>query len=137
MKKNWVLFLFSCLVLFGCQNDYASFPTSDTITERNLGKVENLNRFQTFLKNFNKEQPDHILILTYTTEGDPIYLDLQYDGKAIHFTRDMTEDEYGSFEVTETVCTELRKEESDKRVDYLLGDCEDQSQDTILVVIEH
>ncbi|MGK7379773.1 DUF4362 domain-containing protein [Planococcus sp. 1R117A] len=136
MKKHWVLVLFSCLVLFGCQNNYASFPAADTIIERNLGNVENLDRFHDFLENFANKQADHILIQTYTTEGDPIYLELQYDEKAIHFTRDLTEDKYGSFEVTETVCTELRKEESDKRVDYLLGHCEDQSQDTVLVVVE-
>lgn len=134
MKKHWGLILFSCLVLLGCQNDYASFPAVDTITERNLGEVENLDRFQAFLENFTHKQADHILIQTYTTEGDPIYLELQYDGNTIHFTRDWTEDNYGSFEVTETICTELRKEESAKRLDYLLGNCEDQSQDTVLVV---
>lgn len=135
MKKKSLILLFSCLVLFGCQN-YNSFPAADTIVERNIGNVENLDRFHEFLENFNEKRPDHILIQTYTTEGDPIYMELQYDGKVINFTRDMTEDKHGSGEVTETSCEELHKEESDKRVDYLLDQCKDQSQDTVLVYIE-
>ncbi|MGI2326695.1 DUF4362 domain-containing protein [Planococcus sp. YIM B11945] len=134
MKKHWVLVLFSCLVLVGCQNDHASFPAADTITTATL-EIENVDRFYSFLENFTEKDPDHINIISYTTEGDPIYRNLQYDGKVIHFRVDRSKDKHSSEKVTETVCTELRNEESDKRVDYLLGNCEDQSQDTVLVVI--
>lgn len=126
----------SCLVLFGCQNNYASFPEADTIIERHSGDIENLERIHGFIENFTNKQADHILIQSYTTEGDPLYHELQYDGEDIYYTRDFTEDKFGSFEVTETICAELHEEESGEKVNYLLGNCDDQSQDPILVVVK-
>ena len=155
MNRKAGLAFLSCFLLFGCQAENEtqeveelnqietpeiaaegspSFAEADTIENRNLGQSENLERFQKFLTHVNQKEADLIRIVSYTTEGDAIYQDLHFDGKAIISTIDSTRDQYGPGAVTETSCMALRTEESAESVDYYLEGCENQEENFLLTV---
>lgn len=130
MKKAGVIFL-ACLLLVGCQNKHDSFPQEDTVKILNGAERENLQRLGRFLQNFQQLKPDRVKVIFYTTEGDPIYQDLKFDGKAIKSIYDTTEDQYGSGEVIETMCTEFKSKETVGKLSYFLAGCEKQEYDTV------
>lgn len=54
-------------------NNLSALPTTDMIKRYNSGEIKNLERFQVFFNNFSEKEGDHIRIIHYTTEGDPIF----------------------------------------------------------------
>lgn len=150
MIKVLLLALISCFILPGCndlpskdagqpnkpepaQGQFSPLPATEVIESSNSGEVKNIDRFYAFLENINEKESDHIQIIQFTTEGDPIYQDIQFDGTEFTSTVDNSRDEYGSGGIRETVCTELEIEESDERIDYLLKGCENQEEELLLV----
>lgn len=62
----------------------------------------------------------------FTTEGDPIYHDLQFDGEVIHLTYDNSKDKHGGDNrgVTKDVCTEIKKQEAENgEIEFYLSGC--------------
>ncbi|KGR91706.1 hypothetical protein CD30_03770 [Ureibacillus massiliensis 4400831 = CIP 108448 = CCUG 49529] len=89
-------------------------------------QVENFERFELFLNNLSIKKEDNIRITGFTHEGDPIFQDLEYDGKVIHYTRDNSFDEYAGEGkgVERDVCTKIIEKESEQGdIDYLLSGC--------------
>ncbi len=77
--------------------------------------VNNFDRFKKFLSNYNDEKADKIRITGYTIEGDPIFTDLDYDGKKIHYTNDNSNDAYGAKEIINDVCNTIIEEKKEQR----------------------
>ena len=152
MKKLAALILTGGLILSGCQNiqgnedsaqttkqepsenAFSALPASDVIESASSGELKNMNRFQTFLERANEKEPDHIQIVQFTTEGDPIFRDLQFDGTVFKSIVDRSRDSYGSGRVSEAVCSDITKTETAERIDYQLRGCEDQEEIDLLVV---
>lgn len=155
MKQILVMTLFSCFILAGCQdgnNDqqitdspqinkeepvqgaFSLLPAAEVIESSSSGETKNINRFYAFLENTNEKEPDHIQIIQFTTEGDPVYQDIQFDGSVFTSTVNSSRDKYGSGGVRGTVCTDLTTAESAERIDYLLEGCENQEENLLLVV---
>ncbi|WP_145415193.1 DUF4362 domain-containing protein [Paenibacillus xylanexedens] len=94
-----------------------------------LGQMRNRDKWESFLQNVKKNQPDHVRVTMYTIEGDPIIHELIYDGTLFQSTYDATRDKYGSREeITTNTCKglELTKIERGESV-YVLTDCEKQN----------
>jgi hypothetical protein len=89
------------------------------------GKISNLERFHSFLENVEKGKADRIVIERRTTEGDPIYYDVTFDGKQFSFVYDNSQDQYAGSDKgrKETVCAKLEKNESDSGIEYVLSGC--------------
>lgn len=147
MKPTKVVFvLIITLLIAGCQNTENS--TNTTQKENNIpdynpssedivdlhGEIENIERFKEFLNNVEDEQKDNIRVVRYTTEGDPMLHDLEYDGKAIISTTDTRRDKYGKGSINTTTCNSIEMVETTERTDYLLDDCENIIDNTILVI---
>lgn len=115
-------------------NNLSALPTADMIKSYNSGEVKNLERFQQFTEKIVGQERDHIRIIHYTTEGDPIYYDLNFNGEEIAFTVDSSQDQYGSGEMAEVICTELAAAESIEGMDYFLDGCEHAERQFILSV---
>lgn len=75
-------------------------------------------------------------MIFYTTEGDPIYQDLEFDGQAIKSVYDSREDQYGSGEVIETICTEFETVETEDKPDYILTGCENKDYETEFIRVQ-
>lgn len=101
-------------------------------------KVVNIERFEQFLINVSNKKEDIIRVTGYTDEGDPIFKDLQYDGKVIHFTYDNSNDKFaGSDKGVETnVCEKIiEKEFLQGKIDYYVGGCT-KNPESFLIRVE-
>ncbi|MED4783855.1 DUF4362 domain-containing protein [Brevibacillus choshinensis] len=91
------------------------------------GKISNWERWEQFIKNVDQQKADQVRITSYTTEGDPIFDELVYDGKGIEYTYDDSMDAYGgnnrSRQVTKCEGIE-EKQEKNGQIGYQLKGCD-------------
>lgn len=118
------------------QNPDAFSPLTaiDVIESGSSGEIKNVNRFEKFLERVNDQEPDHIQLVQFTTEGDPITRDLQFDGVEFKSKVNSSKDAYGSGCISEAICTEITETETAERIDYQLEGCEMQEVLELLVV---
>lgn len=130
--KRIVLLLASVLMLMGTACNRASFDEEDII-ESTHGEVTNGERLYEFYENTVDGEEDAVRVITYTTEGDPIYQDLSYGGSGIESVEDSSEDQYGSGEVVTRQCNSIVILSSETELVYVLEGCDPESgMDTIL-----
>lgn len=131
MKKILVLSV-SILMLMGTACDRKSFEEEDII-ENTHGGVVNGERLYEFYENTVSGEEDQVRVVTYTTEGDPIYQDLIFDGDGIESIEDFREDEFGSGEVVTRQCDSIVILSSETEQVYVLEGCDPETgMDTIL-----
>ncbi|GIP33541.1 DUF4362 domain-containing protein [Paenibacillus sp. J2TS4] len=116
MRKIFIIFGLASLLLSACgdsnnngngQVNNSSFPkvskpyrpeqavqNGDVVNVH--GKYSNMDKWHQFIKNIEAEKEDKVRITQYTIEGDPIFYELVYDGKTIHYTYDNSMDAFGS-----------------------------------------
>ncbi|RCX23848.1 uncharacterized protein DUF4362 [Fontibacillus phaseoli] len=108
MKKHrWfvvtiVILLTSCSPVPGKSSPASSHPKLNSSEAANRGFVVagpsgmyNVEVIKQFVDNFKKKMAGKITLARYTDEGDPIYVDLDYNGKEISYSYDNSWDEYG------------------------------------------
>ncbi|WP_164462104.1 DUF4362 domain-containing protein [Bacillus sp. FJAT-42376] len=112
MKKRMVCFMVGIgMTMSGCSgiNPFNGYtPSSEDIINTH-GEIKNFERFAEFTEHAEKGIKDQIRIVSYTTEGDPILQDLEFDGKLIKLRHDSSRDQYGSEEVTYASCKAIEK----------------------------
>ncbi|PSL31057.1 uncharacterized protein DUF4362 [Planomicrobium soli] len=118
------------IILGGCQE---KVEPEDIVVERH-SELENEKRFTAFLTNVQQGKADKIRITSFTTEGDPIYQDLDFDGSKLKMIVDYTEDKFGSGEIIEMACTAIKETETAERTDYVVEGCSDTDGDYLLLV---
>lgn len=151
MKKLMILAV-SVLSLAGCDNGqtntsapqtneekqtdpaFSPLPADDVIEVASSGEIENLNRFHTFLENTDAKEVDHVQIRHFTTEGDPISWDIQFDGSVFQSILNSSRDQYGSGGIAEVVCDELIETKTAEGTEYLLVGCENGQENHLLTV---
>ncbi|QHJ69993.1 DUF4362 domain-containing protein [Planococcus halotolerans] len=152
MKRLAALILTGSLIVSGCrdvqvnedspqitvqepgENAFSALPTEDVIESTTSGEIKNMSRFQTFLEHANEKEPDHIQIVQFTTEGDPISRDLQFDGTEFKSVLNSSRDRYGSGGISEAVCSDITTTETAERIDYQLEGCVNTEEINLLVV---
>ncbi|WP_298832921.1 DUF4362 domain-containing protein [uncultured Planococcus sp.] len=135
MKKIMAV-LVSILLLMGTACDRKSFDEADII-ENTHGDVANGDRLYQFYENTVNGQEDSVRVITYTTEGDPIYQDLTYDVTGIESVEDAREDEFGSGEVVTRQCNSIVVLTSETELVYVLEGCDpEDGMNTILIETE-
>ncbi|WP_203333585.1 DUF4362 domain-containing protein [Planococcus beigongshangi] len=146
--KRLLILAISLLSLSGCGNGqtntsapqikeqkqtepaFSSLPADDVIEVASSSEIGNLNRFYKFLENIEAKEADHIQIRRFTTEGDPISRDIQFDGSVFQFIFNSSRDQYGA----EAVCDELTRTETVESTDYQLEGCESDQVNSLLTV---
>ncbi|MFB6468980.1 DUF4362 domain-containing protein [Cytobacillus sp. Hz8] len=112
----------------GCSKNEA-YNSQEAIKRGDIvyqNEVVNLERLKQFLINLSNKKEDTIRITGYTIEGDPIFHDLQFDGKVIQYTYDNSNDHFaGDDKGTEKdVCKEVVKKENEHgEAEFLLSGC--------------
>ncbi|OIK13778.1 DUF4362 domain-containing protein [Bacillus sp. MUM 13] len=139
MRKIICLYFIGLMVLSGCtkteEESSGSGSGYDSKEATKRGDVvfahsglKNFSRFEEFLNNMKNHEKDKIRVTGYSHEGDPIFTDLNYDGKAIKYTEDSSNDKHGGDPaLVRDNCTKLLvrdKPENKIDVDYYLSDCE-------------
>lgn len=93
--------------------------------------LANLDKFEQFFEDYLNKKNSNITLTHYTDEGDPIYVDLIFDGDEISYTYDNSWDNFGGQDkgVSMTSCTVLDKRSGPHgdRVgtEYFLTSCQD------------
>jgi hypothetical protein len=59
------------------------------------GGVANEGKLEKFYQNFNSGSKDQLTLVHFTDEGDPIFVDLSYNGEQIGYTYDNSWDAFG------------------------------------------
>lgn len=113
---------------------FSPLPQIDVIEVASSGEIKNRDRFQTFLERVNEQEPDHIQLIQFTSEGNPIFRDVQFDGSEFKSIVNSSRDSYGSGGVSEVACSGISKSETDERIDYQLEGCENNKVVELLVI---
>jgi hypothetical protein len=93
------------------------------------GKITNLNAWDRFRDSLKSGTRDEVHITSYTTEGDPIFYDLYYDGNAIEYSFDNTKDAFGSPQKTTSFCKTIDQQKVENGNQYTLGECDSGKQE--------
>jgi hypothetical protein len=96
------------------------------------GKYSNMDKWHQFIENVKGNQEGKVRITQYTIEGDPIFYELIYDGKTIHYTFDNSMDAYGSdMGRPDTSCIGIGTKKNEQgREYYVLTGCDKDTGDT-------
>ncbi|SEA98503.1 protein of unknown function [Thalassobacillus cyri] len=146
-----VPFFFSAIivmsVLTACQQmdeppDAKAHVSPETAIQRgdvvNLhGKTSNLDRFEKFLSSLDAGKKDDIRITSYTTEGDPIFYNLKFDGEKIHYTYDITMDAYAGTGkgIREAECADIASTKTEGERRYELSGCNSNAGESFLFTV--
>ncbi|MBB6447854.1 DUF4362 domain-containing protein [Bacillus benzoevorans] len=137
---KFLILVTSCLFIIsltGCSEN-ETYGSEEAVKRGDVvyqSEVVNLERFEQFLNNLSKNKEDKIRVTGYTHEGDPIYQDLQFDGKAIQYRYDNLNDEYAGNDkgIKTDICTKIvEKENVQGEVEYLISGCS-KNQDHFLI----
>jgi hypothetical protein len=113
------------LMLFGCQQK--NVTSEEAIKRGDIvnvhGEITHLEKFNQFLQNVHDGIKDKVRITSYTTEGDPIFYDLDYNGKKVNYTYDDSQDSYGGSGVQSTSCSDIVSSNVENGVEYNLSNC--------------
>ncbi|WBL16973.1 DUF4362 domain-containing protein [Sutcliffiella sp. NC1] len=149
IKVFFVLF-FGLLFISGCTGEqkttdiymypdnislpYIKFP--EDIVDMH-GELENKERFDEFLLNVEQGKEDSIRVVRYTTEGDPILYEYDFDKEAIKVKIDTSRDGFGQKEIFHTTCSAIKVDETSNRTSYNVKECVPKIEDSTILVIEH
>ena len=142
-----IILLLLVVILSGC-----SYATTQTVVSTNTqamsfteneedivdkhGEVANFERMEEFLSNIEWQSEDHIRIVHYTVEGDPIIQEVDFDGVIFTYVYDNTHDKFGSPEVTTSTCTELKTKEDSGMTNYVLLGCDLEYEPLLLSITD-
>jgi Domain of unknown function (DUF4362) len=129
MKKA-IWYMLILLLISGCNYN----PSDEDIVDTH-GQITNLEKFMKFVENVNQGTQDKIRVVRYTTEGDPILHDLEYDGEIITSTTDTTRDEFGTRSVSTATCKSIDVNKTDESTDYTLSGCDQTNRDNSILAI--
>ncbi|ANU21979.1 DUF4362 domain-containing protein [Planococcus donghaensis] len=101
-------------------------PVKDSDIEFEQGEIiTNSEKFEAFIENLKNGKEDKIRIVQRTTEGDPIFDTLDYNGENITYTYDNSHDEHGGLNkgTQSGTCENLDSEQSENGRIYRLSGC--------------
>lgn len=88
--------------------------------------AKNLKTWTAFFENVKQGRKDAVQLTTYTTEGDPIFYNLDYDGREIRYQYDNSHDGWGAPKVEQNYCKALERIETKQGYwIYTLTGCSD------------
>ncbi|BBI35289.1 DUF4362 domain-containing protein [Cohnella abietis] len=139
MKK--LIFIIVSISLFGsvlgCSNNNGKsivtskpYSSNEAISKGDVVYLHqsyaNIDKFDRFITNLENKKADSIRITGYTDEGDPIYKDLNFDGKEISYTYDNSNDKFGGSNkgIQTDTCSKVSSEENEQgEIDYTISEC--------------
>lgn len=119
MRKGFLIMLVT-IFLSACN----SVKDSDIVLEQEE-IITNSDKFEAFIENLKNGKKDNIRIVQRTTEGDPLFNTLDYNGQTITYTYDDSQDKFGGSNtgLESGTCEHLESEKSEKGKRYYLTGC--------------
>ncbi|UOF92477.1 DUF4362 domain-containing protein [Fodinisporobacter ferrooxydans] len=138
MKKFVALILFTIvgISLTGCSTNSSTKTTDKSLYPSDIavkngdvvdvhGKIINFSKFEKFLSNVTSNKKDKIRITAYTTEGDPIFYELNFNGKTVDYTFDNSRDGFNGLNKGKesTSCQGFDMKQTGRKTEYTLKGC--------------
>ncbi|WP_168124055.1 DUF4362 domain-containing protein [Paenibacillus sp. HB172176] len=139
--KKLIIFMSFMMLLSSCSlNIVNNDSTHQNLTSREaedrgfvvvgISGLANIEKIENFYNDYKSKNESSVSLARYTDEGDPIYVDLDFNGEEIEYTYDNSKDKFGGKNkgVNKTTCknimkrTEQRGEQSG--IEYYLKECE-------------
>gem|GEM_PF-4856338 len=83
-------------------------------------QVEIIEELDAFIQSVQQGIVDEVHIVRRTTEGDPIFIDLSFNGEEINYKHDNRRDKLGNGQITTKTCQSIDKEEQEGTLAYQL-----------------
>jgi hypothetical protein len=101
----------------------------DVVVGPGVQGVGNMSALTIFLSNINHHKKASVRITSFTDEGDPIFVDLSFNGQTIEYTYDDSEDRFGGQQRGRktTTCTGIATRSVTNGTEYVLSGCQDTS----------
>lgn len=141
MMKRFVILTIMLFVLSSC-NSRPSDEINSLHSNLSFGEAKeqgyvvagpsglaNVDKMEKFFEDYQNKNKSKITLARYTDEGDPIFVDLEFDGERIVYAYDNTWDEFGGQDkgVRETTCTQMGKRSGPRAdqigTEYYLTSC--------------
>ncbi|MCP3029395.1 DUF4362 domain-containing protein [Halobacillus sp. A5] len=126
MKVQWLLGVL-LFVAAGCSNQIAGiydqsegFDRQEEDVIDTQEKVENTQYLDDFIQNINDQQEDEVRIVSYTSEGNPVFTYLTFDGSEITFQSENSDDTFVSGETIEKTCENFERKDRVEETVYQL-----------------
>ncbi|WZX99124.1 DUF4362 domain-containing protein [Bacillus sp. FSL W7-1360] len=134
MKKATIFVMLMTISMIGCSpkeayDKEAAVDRGDVVVDYFQDRVYNFETFERFIQSISSGKEDAIRLTSYTLEGDPIFQDVQFDGKGINYSYNNSYDQFGGDDrgIETDVCEGIIKEENEKgEADYLLTGCSEE-----------
>ncbi|MGR3762833.1 DUF4362 domain-containing protein [Rossellomorea sp. NS-SX7] len=146
MKKVLTVGLLLVLLTGGCDQSgdqvevevgkpVADYELKETDIVNTHGNVKNLDRFEEFYKNVKNGKKEHIRVVFYTDEGDPILHDISYDGGTVFKSvMDTRRDKFGKGNIHTSTCTSIEYTNGEMADNvYRLKDCGNDNPELIIL----
>lgn len=151
MKSAWVVLLAAAAIFTGCASDGTSQAARtggepavmqeerSEFDEKNADEVfwshreiRNLQRLDEFIERVNQKVQDQIRVNTVTKEGEPVVMDISFDGNRLHVTS------FGNTKTYDTIYVSSRHSDhyQGEFVEYWVGMQEDESQKELILQIK-
>lgn len=136
-SKFLLVSLISC---FGCSqydSQNQAYTSKEAIKKGDVvqvgSTVYNFDRFEQFLNNYHNNKSGKIRVTGYTTEGDPIFIDLEVDGENLNYSYDSSNDKYAPKEIVKDVCHKIvTKKKGQRKIEYLATNCSKKNSYSII-----
>lgn len=132
--KNGVMVFASVLIisLAGCSMS-KPYDVEAAIRQGEIvdlhGQVSNAQKLEEFNQNILQNVKDKIRITRFTVEGDPIFYDIQFNGKEIKFRSDRSKDKHGTGKRQSTSCESFLTRETRNGIEYSFDGCSGKNED--------
>ncbi|WP_051348741.1 DUF4362 domain-containing protein [Peribacillus kribbensis] len=122
------------MILSGCFSGHYKPANTDIVDAH--GEIENLHALDDFVADVNENKRKEVRLVRYTTEGDPILHDLDFDGNSIKLLIDSTYDQYGGGKETYK-CKGISHMEGAAAITYTLSGCGKEKENIELLRIDY
>ncbi|SET48553.1 protein of unknown function [Salinibacillus kushneri] len=145
--KITIINFISLLLLIGCSgadngntNQGSLISNYDPKHDINKGAVVitnngvmNIEQLHDFVEKSNKSVKSNLKIVKVTTEGDPIYHYLEFNGTEFIYKVDNTKDEYGDNNPKEIKCSKFTKINNKNKTTYVLQHCNNDKEKVVVL----
>ncbi len=102
----------------GISDEFKGYNQQDHNVIESHGQIDNPQYLDEFIRSVDKGEDAEVRIVSYTSEGDPVFKDLNFNGEEIEYKLDTTQDQFGADKVSKKKCKEINRIDRTKETVY-------------------
>ena len=110
-------------------NAETAAANGDVVVNSLFDGYHNLDKWEAFVEHAASGVEGEVQVVHFTTEGDPVFDNLSFDGEWIIHQHDTSHDAYGASRISRYQCKAIEQVEIEQGTAYTLSGCEDMKDD--------